>query len=92
MKINDLGNMVPGTEIDFSHDFAGMIPPAASMTGAVVTMRSGLDSVTATFTSISGTLAYFRVAAVKKGPASFDVVASFNNGREDGERFSVRVL
>jgi hypothetical protein len=38
------------------------------------------------------TLVYFRVLALKQGPASFDGVASFNNGREDGARFTTRVL
>jgi hypothetical protein len=42
--------------------------------------------------SSRNTLVYFRVLALEQGPASFDVVASFNNGREDGERFKTRVL
>jgi hypothetical protein len=92
MSTNYIGEMVPGADIKFSHDFTAKIPSGQTLTGGTVTLRSGTESITATYTTFSGALVYFRVIANAPGQATFDVLATFSDGTDDGEQFSVRVV
>lgn len=86
-----IGRMVPGADIDFSLDLAKKIPTGEILTAGTVTMRSGAQAASATFSSIEGTKVLFRVVATAKGKATFDVVGTFSNGRDDGEQMVVFV-
>lgn len=86
-----LGTLVPGAEVDFSLDLAGMIPSGATLTAGAVNMRSGATVANVTFTAIDGTKVLFRVLASAPGTATFDVVGTFSNGRDDGEQCQIVV-
>jgi hypothetical protein len=84
--------MVPGADIAFSLDVAGLVPSGASLSSATVNVRSGSECVTIAAPTISGTKVLLRIVAVKTGLATFDVIAAFSDSTDDGDQVQVRVL
>lgn len=83
--------MAPGADIVFSIDFAGKIPPSASLVGAAVNMRSGASSVTIPAPTISGTKVVLRILATTPGLVTFDVLGTFSDTTDDAEPVQVWV-
>ena len=85
------GTMVPGAEVDFSLDLAPKIPDGATLQSAVINVRSGAGTATLTYIAVDGTKVLFRALALVPGSVVFDVVGSFSNGRDDGEKCRLSV-
>lgn len=92
MREIDLGQMLPGSDVKYSLDFAKRIPPGAALSAVTVTMREGGAFAAASFVSFSGSIGNFSVEAIAKGAAVFDVVGTFSDGSADGAQFVVLVI
>lgn len=90
MQIN-LDPMVPGADILFGIDLAGMIPATRTLSSAAISERQGADLAAITAT-VSGTRAVVRIVAAAPGRILFDVVGTFSDGSKDGVQVAVQVL
>lgn len=84
--------MLVGAEIPFSVNLAGKVPSGGSLTGAVVNVISGAQCVTIDRVSVAGTRAIFWIRANASGNVCFDVIGTFSDTSDDGERVEVKVL
>jgi len=83
--------MVPGADILFGIDLAGMIPATRTLSSAAITERQGADLAAITAT-VTGTRALVRIVASAPGAIVFDLIGTFSDGTKDGPQINLRIL
>lgn len=84
--------MIIDAEVPFSLDLAGKVPSGGSLSSAAIKVISGSHHVTIDRVSVAGTKAIFWIKALVSGTTVFDVLGTFSDTSDDGDRLTVRVL